>query len=253
MGSAFLVLQQQCENESRNSRGPLLANPYLKAGSCVQNHVVILNALCFALMGEPEVRVLEERGIFDTRLTCTITRQVGDDGSVVWEEKSVETKTTSWTHEYQYAGNGDFVSMKHETVNGDRVDLFTVGVTDGSVIARMVRYANEPSNSALKLTEPASKMADPSRLWWVKMKPEVGAKVDTMTYLQMFGFYDVKVEYVGDETLTIRGKAYDTHKLYRRIDSMRTETWWVDDKGLPVQRHFWTNDENRPNRIDVIK
>jgi|GEM_PF-4353522 len=204
-------------------------------------------------MGEPEVRVLEERGIFDTRLTCTITRQVGDDGSVVWEEKSVETKTVSWTHEFQYAGNGDFVSQKHESVNGDRVDLFTVGVTDGSVIARMVRYANEPSNSALKLTEPASKMADPSRLWWVKVKPEIGAKVDTMTYLQMFGFYDVKVEYVGDETLTIRGKAYDTHKLYRRIDSMRTETWWVDDKGLPVQRHFWTNDENRPNRIDVIK
>ena len=226
---------------------------YLIAWPGVQNVVMLLNALCFLIGPKIDVRILEENSSFGIKQTCTITRTLGEEGGVTWEEKTVEGKDWFWIHKFQYGPQGEFISQVDETARGGKSDLFKVGVEENRIVARMVKYGGETMDSSLKYKGATDVFADSSRLWWSAAKPSLGDQVKSMTYLQMFGFYELTVVYVSDETISVNGKSYDVHKLERKIEGMRNETWWVDDNGLVVKRIFWTRDANDPHRVDLIK
>lgn len=214
---------------------------------------MLLNALCLLIGPQIDVRILEENSLFGIKQTCTITRTLGEDGGVTWEEKTVEGKDTFWIHKFQYGAHGQFVGQMDETARGGNSDLFKVGVEENRIVARMVKYRGEDMDSSLKFKGATDEFADASRLWWLVAKPSVGDQVKSMTYLQMLGFYEVTVDYVSDESISVNGKSYNVHKIERKIEGMRNETWWVDDKGLVVKRIFWTRDANDPHRVDLIK
>jgi hypothetical protein len=212
---------------------------------------VILNALCFLLVAEPDVRVLEERGI-GSPLACTITRTAVEGGGLIWEEKSVEDKKTSWFDRREIDKDGAFVSQLIDWRSGNGDSLWKVGIEADQLSALTVKYRGEDVGSSTIYKKLATEGGDPSLYWWNGIIPEKGAKVKGAVFLALNGVFDLEVEYVGDATVTSHGKEYKTHKIVRKM-SPRNETWWVDDKGLPVLRYFWTKSEDNPHRVDEIK
>ncbi|MFM9873820.1 MAG: hypothetical protein ACKVQS_10195 [Fimbriimonadaceae bacterium] len=212
---------------------------------------MILNALCFLLAAEPDVRVLEERGI-GSPIVCTITRTAVESGGLIWEEKSVEDRKTSWLDRREIDGKGGFVSQLIDWRSEGGDSLWQVGVEADQLSVTMVKYRGEVMGGTTIFKKLAMEGGDPSLLWWNGVNPEKGTKVNGAVYLALNGVFDLEVEYVGDFEVMVKGKRYATHKVVRRL-SARNETWWVDDKGLPVLRYFWTKSEDKPHRIDEMK
>lgn len=214
---------------------------------------MLLNALCLLIGPQTDVRVLEESSLFGIKQSCTITRTVDAEGGVTWEEKTVEDKNVYWVHTFQYGPQGGFLRQEDETVSWDKVSHFKVTIERQKVVARMLKYLGNESDSSLTYLGDAGNFSDVSKLWWSTIKPELGAKAKSMTYIQMLGFYDVTTEYTKDETISVGDRNYEVHRLERKIDTVRNETWWVDDKGLVVKRAFWSRNPDDPYRVDTIK
>ncbi len=212
---------------------------------------MILNALCFAVLGAADVRVLEERGI-GSPIVCTIARTAVEGGGLIWEEKSVEDKKTSWLDRREIDGKGGFVSQLIDWRSESGDSLWKVGVESDQLSVTMVKYRGKDMGGTTIFKYLAKEGGDPSLYWWNGVKPEKGTKVKGAVYLALNGVFDLEIEYVGDFEISVKGKRYLTHKVVRRM-STRNETWWLDDKGLPVLRYFWTKNEENPHRVDEMK
>lgn len=204
------------------------------------------------LVAEPEVRTMTERslGVFENRLV--ITRTIFESGNIVWEEKSTQDKKSTWTDRREFGLVGNLISQKIGwDLENQGVSAWTLIADEEGAEVKTLKYRGETQNLVERLGKDCL-LGDPSMRWWSGEKsPAVGAKATGSLFIPMNGLNKFEVEYVKDVQVTVKGKIYNSHKLVKR-SGIRNETWWVDDKGLPILRYIWTKDENSPHRIDEI-
>ncbi|ARU41588.1 hypothetical protein CCB80_10735 [Armatimonadetes bacterium Uphvl-Ar1] len=199
----------------------------------------------------PDVRVLQEVSMGQFVNTCTITRTPRPDKGLVWEEKSVDDQKSSWTYRSEYDRNGNFVIASAEFKN-PKESLWQLYSEDGAISLITAKYNGETLNQREQYEFNSEDMGNKAMLWWYTQLPTKSETVASAQFVPLNGLFRIKTTYEGDETLTIKGKTYETHRIKREL-GIRTEIWWLDNKGLPVQRHFTMEGSSKPHRIDTIK
>lgn len=204
------------------------------------------------LAKEPEVRIMTEvsLGVLENKLV--ITRTVLESGHVTWEEKTTQDKKSTWIDRREFSGTGSLIS---QTINwdleGQGASSWVVETNEEGGKVKTLKYRGETQNLVENIGKETF-LGDPSLLWWMGPKPPVvGMKATGSLFIPLNGLHKFEVEYIKDVQITVKGKKYNSHKLVKKL-GIRNETWWVDDKGLPLLRYFWSKDESNPHRIDEV-
>ncbi|QYK54428.1 MAG: hypothetical protein KF824_05900 [Fimbriimonadaceae bacterium] len=190
-------------------------------------------------------------GVLENKLV--ITRTVLENGNVVWEEKTTQDKKSTWLDRREFSSAGSLVSQNiNWDLEGQGVSSWVVETNEEGGKAKTLKYRGDSQN----LVENYGKeilLGDPSLLWWMgSERPTIGMKASGSLFIPLNGLNKFEVEYVKDVQIAVKGKNYNSHKLVKKL-GIRNETWWVDDKGLPLLRYFWSKDENSPHRIDEVQ
>jgi hypothetical protein len=101
------------------------------------------------------------------------------------------------------------------------------------------------------LTSPPNKLVTPPCSGGTPKPPKSATSHRPLSISPTSARRSQKQKCEADETLTINGKTYETHRIKRDL-GVRLEIWWLDENGLPVMRHFIMPDKNKPHRIDTI-
>lgn len=213
----------------------------------------ILSALLIQQADEPitDIRVLKEVSLDIFTNTCTITRTRRPDNGLIWEEKTLDDKKSSWTYRTEYDRDGNFVHATMEFMN-PKLSRWQLFPEDGSLTVLMEKYEGESLNLRDQFKTESLNLTNKSMLWWYTQTPVEKETATSAQFIPLNGLFQTKTTYEGDETLTIQGKTYETHRIKREL-GIRTEIWWLDNQGLPVQRHFTMEGSSKPHRIDTIK
>lgn len=87
---------------------------------------------------------------------------------------------------------------------------------------------------------PAGEFANPTSLWFWKVKPKVGT-VETVKFLAQntIATFSIRFTYEGDEEMTLAGRKVKVHRVREKPlsapDAVYT-IWWYDDQGMGVKR-----------------
>jgi hypothetical protein len=118
-------------------------------------------------------------------------------------------------------------SYRQFSPSGDRSTVLTFSPTS-------ITIQTEADGRKATKKQPIAKninLATPSVYWFVNTTPKVGKLESSDEFdAERLTFKVRTVQYVGKETLVIRGKRLSLHKVKHSDD-----TFWLDSKGLPVQ------------------
>jgi hypothetical protein len=213
----------------------------------------ILSTILFQQANEPitDVRVLQEVSLDMFINTCTVTRIRRPDNGLIWEEKTLDDKKSSWTYRTEYDRDGNFVQATMEFKN-PKQSLWQLIPEESGLTVLTEKYDGETLNLRDQYKIESGTVNNKAILWWYTQTPIQKETVTSAQFIPLNGLFQTKTTYEGDETLSIQGKTYETHRIKRDL-GIRTEIWWLDSQGLPVQRHFTMEGSTKPHRIDTIK
>lgn len=209
-------------------------------------------AFLFAQTGTTLTRSMTVETILGSTNSMVIKRTLGADGNLTWATEETQDKETKWFDTHVVDSKGGLVEHQIKWQLKEPSE-WRVSPSEGGIDLWTVTYRGESINGHARERMSAAEAGDPSRLWWATVKPELGAVIQARQFIPFFGLQNVKVTYEKDSQIKVGDKSYDTHVVTRVVGELRNETWYVDDKGLPVLRVFWTSSPDRPNRVDRIK
>jgi len=192
----------------------------------------------------------------DTQAVIKISRTVLSDDGVQILEIEKWTDGTLWDHRQTFEKDGAFRNWGAEWKNAKEPSAWTAKVKDGKVITKTLKYRGRNAGQTLAYKRPLLELGDPSIHWFATISPKVGEETKASVFIPSVragaDVYDVKVKYLGDETLTLNRKEIKVHKI-QRLSRSRNETWYMNDEALPVKRLYWSKKESEPYRTDVVK
>lgn len=209
-------------------------------------------ALSLLMAPKADVVVLESTSLGTIKNKITITRTMRPDGGLTWLERTDMDKDTYWLDSREVQPDGSHVLHSIKWFAPKEDHEWQTFPSDDSIQAVTIKYRGKDVGTSEYFELTPLEAGDPSLLWWVSKTPKIGDIANGCLYIPLNGMKRLNVTYKGDEKIKVKGKEVTTHKIVRAMD-VRNETWWLNDKGLPVQRAIWSKDENEPHRVDVLK